>query len=334
MTPSKTPTPATTASYGTACADGATGRVLPERHTDTCADPYCQGCQPCPDPHCQVCRRHHAQHTCALCLGMVRANLRELGRLAGNLHDEAQQGRKAHHVGTGVPGGDALVLASPGADMHGYAAQLAHRRANGLDVSHTLAEVSGDPTPPLALLVRWEPMWREVGLRLPDLDGLTQVLAWLDDKLHLVAHSGAFPRFAREVAAGVRQLEDVTHDGDRVERSRVPCLTCGVRLVKTYGDTEAEDHHRCPGCGERYDPGRFQRAKHQHLASQGADRYVSVADAVAAVGRPEQTVRAWMRRGLVAYARDTDSGRVIVWWPDVREQHLLTKERKRTRDAR
>lgn len=319
----------------TSLATGRVGQqVLRDRHSDTCTDPWCVGCLLCPEPHCQVCGKYHAAHTCALCVGMVRANLRELGRLAGNLAGEAQAGRKAHHVGTGIPGGDALVLAAPAADPRGYQAQLAYRLAHGLDVSHTLAEVYGDPRPPLAVLLGWEGTWRrELGQR-PLGGALAYVLSWLDDRLQELARSSSFPRFTRDVGKAVRQMEDVLHDGVRPDRSRVPCLACGARLVKVYGDSEAKDHHRCPRCGEHYDAGRYQRAKHDHLASQGAARYVSVADAVGAVGRPEQTVRAWMRKGLVAHLRDPKTGRVVVWWPDVREQHLQAAERKRSEQAR
>lgn len=305
-------------------------RVIRNRHEDTCADGFCTGCEPCPEPHCQVCRRNHAADTCASCIAVVRTNLRNVAAMARRLDAEAQHGRRSLSVGTGVPGGDALVLASPGATTHGAAGQWAHRVTHGLDVTHTQDERRGDPRPPLAVLTRWESTWRNASGQPTDLaPTMGRVVSYLDTHLHRLAVRPEFVAFARDVAACVRSLEDVLRDGERPEVTRVPCWECGTRLVKVYADQAKDDHWTCPRCGERYDRGRFDRAKHDHLASRGAERYVSVADAVATIGRPEQTVRAWIRRGLVDVQRDNITGRLVVWWPHVRAQHMESQERKR-----
>ena len=302
--------------------------VLRDHHQDGCTDPFCQGCQPCPTPHCDTCEKYHAEGTCVLCLGLARANLRQVVRLMDRLSTEAQQGTRAFKIGTAIPGGDALVMAGPGADALGMMRQLAHRLANDLDVSHTWDELRGDPRPPEAVLLDWEEAWRaHLDQRTTEPATVDGAVSYLSEHMRTMAQLHTFPTFARDMARLVRQLEDVLHEGKRDEVSRVPCLDCGARLVKVYGDTEDQDHHVCPRCSQRYDAGRYQRAKHQHLASKGAERYVSIADAVAAVDRPEQTVRAWMRRGLVDYTRDPDSKRLVVWWPHVREQHLAAAQR-------
>jgi len=308
--------------------------VLANRHTDECADPMlCPGCQPCPEPHCDTCERTHAEGTCAMCVGVVRSNLRQVARLMGRLSAEARWGALAFKVGARVPGGDALVMASPGADIEGMHRQLARRLANDLDVSHTYDELRGDVQPPGARLLTWEAQWRKT-LGQPTHRPGSPAMArwWLDDRLQAMARHHTFPTFAKAVARLVRQMEDVLHEGERDQVSRVPCLDCGARLVKAYGNTVAEDHHVCPRCGQRYDAGRYQRAKHQHLASKGAERFVAIADAVAAIERPEQTVRAWIRRGLVDTARDPDTKRLLVWWPHVREQHLTAQQRAKPKE--
>lgn len=313
------------------CIPTGQRRALLGRHTNACTDPgACPGCEPCPEPHCLVCRREHADPTCPTCLGMARQNLRNVITLTAKLGAEATEGKRAHSVGTGVPGGDALVLLSPGASEDGARGQLAHRLATGLDVSHLHDELRGDPRPPVAVLLRWESRWRRAFSHpVGTADDLASLAAYLDRHMHEAARHVLFASFARELAATVRQLENVLHDGDRPETSRVPCLECGTRLVKVYGHHEADDHHVCPRCGDTYDRGRFERAKHDHLASKGAERYVSVTDAVATIGRPEQTVRSWIRRGLVQVDRHPQTRRLLVWWPHVREQHLAAQERKR-----
>lgn len=263
---------------------------------------------------------------------MARANLSSVVALTDRLDDEAVNGARALKVSTGIPGGDALALASPGADTTGRAHQLAHRLTYGLDTTHLYDELPGDPRPPLAVLVHWESYWRRKRHQPTDLEPtMGRVAGYLTDNLHHLATEGAFVGFARDVARVVRALEDVLRDGERPERTRVPCWECGTRLVKVYADKASDDHWRCPRCAEVYDKGRYDRAKHDHLASQGAERYVSIADAVATIRRPEQTVRGWIRRGLVDAIRDPATGRMIVWWPHVRAQHSAAQERKGAR---
>lgn len=318
------------------CIKGSEGRVLRGRHEASCGSPEeCPGCLPCPEPHCRLCRVEHADGTCPACLFTVRQNLHAVVRYAQRLPEEALEGRGASGRG-GIPGGDALVLSAPAATSHGYAGQLLHRLLFGLDTSHTLEEARTDPTPPLQVLLHWEDRWRAASSQPTDLaPTLERSAAYLERHLHEAARDLSFIPFARAMAGLVRQLEDVLLDGERAERSRVPCLECGVRLVKLYGATLEEDQHECPRCGERYDQARFTQAKHHHLASAGADRFVHIPDAAAAVGRPEQTVRAWIRRGMVSTSRDPETLRLTAWWPHIRAAHqeATARKRKRSTDA-
>jgi len=317
------------------CIGGMTGaRVVRGRHLAACADPAtCRGCLPCTLSHCQVCRRAHAIYTCASCLAMARTNLRLAVGLAGRLVDEALEGRRALVNGDGIPGGDALVYAMPGADAHGYRAQLASRQAAGLSLEHVLEEYSTDPRPPLAVLTWLADDWHRTrtGKPLPIAATLPLVGAYLDRALADMARGYGFALTHRLLARTVRDLEQVLYDGDRLEVSRVPCWECGTRLVKVYAATAREDHWRCPACREIYDRGRFDRAKHDHLASRGAERYVTVSDAAAAIGRSVRTVRQWVRDERAASVRDEVSGRVVVWWPDVRRLHASAQRRAERR---
>lgn len=288
-------------------------RALVGRHEPTCTREECHGCQPCPEPHCRKCHQQHTPTVCPGCLALVRVDLRTLGVLSTRLDHEAQHGRPAYHTHDGIPGGDAVVLAAPG---HHYLDQ--HRTSSD--------EHANDPRPPLAVLTAWLHYWTGDPSSTPT---LRQAVLQLDSNLHHYATDLAFLTMARDLARSVRQVEDVLHDGERPEVSRVPCLECGTRIVKVYGSREAADYWLCPRCGEKYDRGRYDRAKHDHLASQGANRYVSVADATAAVGRPVQTVRSWIRRGLVDTQYDPSTGRLMGWWPDIRNLHLTTSTRDR-----
>jgi ribosomal protein L37AE/L43A len=179
--------------------------------------------------------------------------------------------------------------------------------------------------------VHW---WQALGTGVPVVIAapvVPSLVRYLDQVLGQVTGDPAFLVMADDLATMVRRLEDVLHAGERPERSRVPCWECGTRLVKVWASKAKDDHWLCPRCGELYNAGRYERAKHDHLASAGANRYVSVSDATVAIGRPAQTVRSWLRRGLVGTGTDPRTGRLTVWWPDVRNLHLSTATRQRQR---
>ncbi|MFD7157940.1 hypothetical protein ACFV9C_25285 [Kribbella sp. NPDC059898] len=251
---------------------------------------------------------------------MARSNLDTLRQLTAQLPAEAHRGMHAWRGGDHLPGGDALVLLTPAASQRGRIGQT----------QRPTPELPNDPVPPLDMLVFWEELWRgqtdqPTALR-PTLD---QVADYLDAQLHRIAMTRIFPHLSKDLAQVVHQVENVLHDGVRPEVSRVPCWECGARLVKVYARQAQYDHWECPRCHEAYDQGRYERAKYDHLASEGADRYVPVSEAVAATGRPEQTVRTWMRTGAVDSQRNPATGRLMVWWPDVRHQHLAKGNRRR-----
>lgn len=293
------------------------GRVLVGRHDDGCPGgpdhDGCHGCQLCPGPHCQRCHQAHATDVCAGCLGLIRVDLHSISTLADRLPTEAVVGRPAYHIHSGIPGGEAVVLLSPG--------------------HHDPHLAALEPRPPAVVLDHWAVHWWQalgsgepVVIKAPVVHSL---VAYLDRVLSQLTGLASFLDMADDLATTVRRLEDVLHEGERPERSRVPCWECGTRLVKVYTAQVRSDHWLCPRCGELYDQGRYERAKHDHLASAGANRYVSVSDATVAIGRPAQTVRSWLRRGLVDTAKDPRTGRLQVWWPDVRNLHLSTGTRER-----
>lgn len=249
-------------------------------------------------------------------MGVARSNLAAVRELALALPVQAVLGRHAYHTHSGVPGGDAVVML----------AAAAPRRPPGWIGT---GERTGDPRPPLDVLVRWANVWRaRTGPPDPRPPVLDRVAAYLDDRLSAMAADPAFPDLAEDLARLLHQVENVLHAGARPDVSRVPCWDCGARLHKVWASVEADDRWRCPACGEEYDHGRYERAKRDHLDSADAERFVSIGDAVGVTGRPEQTVRAWARDGLVETRRNA-VGRLEVWWPDVRDRDRVTARRRR-----
>lgn len=253
-----------------------------------------------------------------MCLGHLRVQLIELRELVAALPDQAQQGRAAYHPHADVPGGDALVMLAPG---------------NKLRTSHP-DEKKSDPRPPLTVLTWWVLFWqRQLGHGSMPQRTTPELTDYLLNSLSGLALNPTLPVMARDIARLVRRTEDVLHDGVRPETSRVPCWECGTRLEKVYASKLADDHWLCPRCGESYDRGRFDRAKHDHLASEGAARFVHISDAASAIGRPKATLETWVRRELVTTQRHPRTGRRMVWWPDVRAAHLARPRRSAMPDA-
>lgn len=257
--------------------------------------------------------------TCPSCQAVARLNLAMIGELASHLALHAVLGRQAFHVHEDIPGGDATVMMAPASTGWAIGSYV-----------RAIPELPHDVRPPLDVLAYWMRRWEDWTSAPPSLDTPSLDLAetYLGRVLHLIAATRLFVGLAHDLAGVTRELENVLHAGDRAEVSRVPCWDCGSRLLKVWGDQAKADHWRCPTCGELYDQGRYERAQHDQLASRGADRFVPLMDAVAVTARPEQTIRAWVRDGLVE-TRRLPGGTREVWWPDVRERHLVTPRRSR-----
>jgi hypothetical protein len=187
-----------------------------------------------------------------------------------------------------------------------------------------------DQLPPLQLLLFWSQEWRvehgnESDMR-PTIDSETRFLGECLDWAW--EHEPHFRDFSKDVRAAKTSIENTLKEGVRTERAKTTCIDCeGVRLVKQYGRLAAEDHWLCPRCDRRYDHAAFLRAQHQHLASEGAERWVRIIDGIAAIPRPENTVRTWIRRLEVHSMCHVVTHAVYVWWPSLRQQHLEAVER-------
>lgn len=248
---------------------------------------------------------------------MARLNLALLSELHGHLPAQAVRGRQAWHTHDGLLGGDATVMLSPASTSW------------PAGDTRTVQAEPGDVRPPHDVLASWVNRWH---VRIDSRPLPTHDFDWcvdhLDSQLHLIAASPMFAPLARDLARILYSLETVLHAGDRPDVSRVPCWDCGARLHLIWADSADHDYWRCPVCGQVFDHVRYLACRHYQLASAGADRFVTVADAVAVIERPEATVRAWARDGLVG-SRRTVAGHVEVWWPDVRERDMSTPTRRR-----
>lgn len=314
-------------------------RVIKGRHAVPCVCDGEFGCLECPEPHCLVCGKEHARAACAGCLGAARSDLRAIRDLCLGLEPEAIE-KGAHS--------EAAMLNGPAADPEAWQnvamsavrgrlcrcirrLQLCPSLFGKTCPDEAFLDDNRDELHPLFILGGWEQVWRDF-LDHPTDTPVTVELAagYLDLQIGYMADQldPAFDEFAKDLRACRGHLEDVLRDGEREERTQVPCTDCRTRLVKVYALKASDDHWRCPSCHRTYNAEEFARARHFHLDDNQPARFVKVSVALGMIDRHEQTLRTWMANEKVKTERD-ESGALMVWWPDVWAMHRDTPARRR-----
>lgn len=229
-------------------------RTFKGRHEDTCAEEKCDGCLMCLEPHCTVCGVKHAHSACPGCVGDTRETLHEIGKLTGEMPQEALE--------RGV-NSQALMLITPTANPEAWRNRASS--ANMGRVPDGYLEDCRDEQHPLWVLGSWEQMWRDhlehytdLRLTLPRaIDYLNQQMSYMGSQLE-----PPFDEFARELRACRTHLESVAHDQNQGDRANIGCFDCGHSLERKLRDVKPggpkddrggfEDFWTCRGCRRRY----------------------------------------------------------------------------------
>ncbi len=284
-------------------------RVLDGRHAESCTGcESCAGCQPCTRAHCMVCTREHVQqHTCARCIGRVRADLVEVVRLYHELRFALLNHNRANAE---IPGGLAQVLLGPYSE--GRAALHLALTANDWT---ELDEDGIGPEPPLLVLASWEDDWRrEFDHRAAQHRAtITNASGYLQRHLdHAAQRHLAFDEFARDVRTTRARLQHARDDADPTVHG-VACFDCGHDLCQTFDEPAPCDHEhapcgcdqggrrdtwQCMRCGRTYTEHDYRRAVRQAHIEQEPWRRPSEVHAI--TGVPEKTLRRWARAGHIS----------------------------------
>lgn len=258
-----------------------------------------------------------------------------------------------------IPGGAAMVLLGPGADLEawGYVQLSAIFGRLNLGIRGTTtheqtleldAIAVEDVEPPLSFLASWADIVREERGQHPttrrakitrEIDYLRSALDWM-----LSVDDSGEPWFIQveDFAAGLHRVrvavENALHDGERSERIRARCDQCHERprLTRVYGAARdgSDDGYRCHKCGADGGADWVARCWHKMIAEMGdAPEWVTVKVAAAATGRSPKTIRRWMDTradGTVrveARYRADDEREIEVRWADVRAAHDTAERR-------
>lgn len=279
--------------------------------------------------------------------------LRSIKELHGDLEDQAIH----HSDDADMPGGFAMVMLGPSANMEAYNYRVLSVIMGRIDGNDGEDDFDSDPAPPLLVVAGWEDLVRDALDRPTDLkatverscDFLGKQLDWLWG----VDEDGD-PNYepVEELAIDLRKLrvrmEDVLLAGERYEFTETPCDQddCGgVYLVKLYGTTVSLDRYGCVNCKAQHDLDGYVQIRKMHMYSTRADdAWIDISAAAKSINRSQWTIRCWMKareRDGVAYEEPRVKhrrvglmNRIEVFWPDVRDQNEATRRRDKLRHAK
>lgn len=254
------------------------------------------------------------------------------------LRDEAQ----TRHSDREFPGGDAMVLLGPGADVEAFGYRQISAMVGRINEEDVVIPLKRDLEPPLSFLASWTDTIRQqreqpTQLRATisrEIDYLRGSIEWM-----FSIDDDGQPRFIQvdELAAGLsrvrRRMEDILKDGSRAEFTRVNCIAAECeshpRLMKLWAAQVRWDRYRCPACRTEYDRAQFELARAQNLHATFEGRYVQPRDAADATGVPIKTVYSWMARRNVDRIWVMPTGVALAWWPHVRDRSVARTRRLR-----
>jgi ribosomal protein L37AE/L43A len=259
-------------------------RVIPGRHADPCTcDDREIGCLPCPEMHCVVCGKEHAKAACTGCLDAARSDLEAIGSLCASLPAEA--------VEKGVQS-EAMMLLGPTSDPEAWRNHATSAMVGRLDASYL--EDCRDELHPLWVMGSWEQIWRDF-LDHQTIHPVTwdSAYSYLNTQIGYMAEQvdPPFDEFARELRGCRAHLENVLHDGVRVERG-APCVQCEKPMTRG-----GDDHWHCHTCHRTVTEAEYRFAVGAAYVAH-SDR-LTATDMAERIGVKASIIRVWGSRGLI-----------------------------------
>jgi hypothetical protein len=273
-----------------------TPRALKNRHGNSCENEDCRGCIPCPEAHCIICGIEHVdQRTCPKCIGATREDLVQIRRMFARLHEQTIEGGNEGKLEAArpIPGGEAMVMLSPGSH-HGFMEY----------------ESAGDHMPTELLLATWEDDWRSMkGTPTEEPATVPDAVAYFDGHLSDMAQRhDAFDDFSTEIRQHRAHLEDVLHDGERIETG-APCKVCGRPLERNYGLQAKDDSWWCGRCKDVISPEDY--TEHVARDSRRFATWLPTVEMKLEYRINRGTLQGWASKGYVRKKRDLNLGRTV-----------------------
>lgn len=188
----------------------------------------------------------------------ILSNLSSIEAMYARLSQEAEY----RYADKELPGGDALVMLGPVANMEAFNYRQLSEMMGRTDGGSGVDDLDTDPAPPLLVLAGWVDcikaergeestqrarIDREIKYLRSAIDWITGTNA--DDEPYFLAAD----ELDRDLEALVKRLEAVLKDGTRITHG-APCLHCvGVNMVRIEDARKGlQDKYECPKCHRDY----------------------------------------------------------------------------------
>jgi hypothetical protein len=259
----------------------------------------------------------------------ARDDLTQIVNLYTHLLDQAFYGGHNGHLEAGrtIPGGEAMVMLSPAANLEAWCHQTATRiRATITGKEWITDDHDYDGDHPVLVLGFWDDMWRTLNRHLPHPHPtLATTAAYLDQHItHMATEPRAlFDEFTSDMARTRSQLESILYAGERDEHG-APCLHCKAILTRrcdppNHGARDQgglRDMWDCPRCNRTYGPAEYWNAV---AAAYRANAPALTADDIhQELGVPTGSIRGWASHGKVRKRGRDLAGRILYDVADTR----------------
>lgn len=261
----------------------------------------------------------------------IGSDLTAIEDMFSALQEEAEN----RHSDREMPGGDALVMLGPGADVEAFGYVQISALVGRIPEEDVVLPDRHDIEPPLSFLASWEDIIREereqpVWLNATIKRSAGYIRESIDWMLSLDENGEARFLAVDDLANGLaivrRRMEDILRDGTRAEFTRVKCISpeCEThpRLMKLWAAQVRWDRYRCPECRTEYNAKQYELAKAQNMHDRGVEKFISPRESADASEVPIKTVYSWMKRRKAErrWIVPMDGNPyAVVWWPDVRD---------------
>lgn len=285
----------------------------------------------------------------------IARDLAEIQRMFHNLRIEC-----VNRAGDpNIPGGQAMVLLGPGADIEAYgyfqlSAMMGRLNlGRGQHAERALDAIThAEVEPPLSFLASWVDIIREARGQGPtelrasidhEIKYIREALDWItaidDDGAPWWIEVEAFAEQLHKVRG---QLENALGDGVRADRINAVCNKCTKRprLCVRWDKKGVGTHWYCPSCRFAFDEDGVARCWRTSLVERGeAPEWVTIKSAAAALGRSVKSVRAWTfdvdgagnpKKPKVEKRKEADRP-TEVNWPQARAADETTRRRSNYR---
>lgn len=231
-----------------------------------------------------------------------------------DLEDEAEH----RFADKDIPGGDALVMLGPVANMEAYNYRQLSELMGRTHLKAGFDDPETDIAPPLLVLASWHDVVRQER-GLPDAtkratitreaDGIRASIDWmLAEDEHGTPNFMPADELAKDLRRVVYRLERILKAGEQHDLG-APCMDCHEPLLRDYGDTQSDDRWFCRHCDEWSSIDQYNLAVRTDYLENSPT--LNASDMLIQWHIKAGSLTGWATKGLVAKHGKDQNGRIL-----------------------